>query len=330
MEYIGIGIFVMAVIAIGVVLYLKSGKQRGELSDAVIAAVNKFTKEELIKFDTSNELVIQIEMLPVEAIEDESRLVEITDSKVLAHVNNLVPGLVQAGNAVNNAAQAVQAANGEVLYRAVIPAGAKLTNSKAMKGAVRGIFHGADGIKGHADLVSVGAQKGTSVVTNTVAVAIGVGSMVVGQYYMKQINAELRVISDGVSQITDFQDNEYRSRVFSLVAHVKKIADFQTEILENDELRLSKIAQLDSLEEECTQLLGQANLILVGFARKIDLDYEAYEKALSDAQNWLLYQKSLLDILYKISELRYTLHLGTVSREQCVALLPIYTKQVSD
>lgn len=120
MEYIGSGIFVMAVIAIGVVLYLKSGKQRGELSDAVIAAVNKFTKEELIKFDTSNELVIQIEMLPVEAIEDESRLVEITDSKVLAHVNNLVPGLVQAGNAVNNAAQAVQAANGEVLYRAGI------------------------------------------------------------------------------------------------------------------------------------------------------------------------------------------------------------------
>ena len=46
-----------------------------------------------------------------------------------------------------------------------------------------------------------------------------------------------------------YGSNEYRSRVFSLVAHVKKIADFQTEILENDELRLSKIAQLDSLEE---------------------------------------------------------------------------------
>ena len=97
---------------------------------------------------------------------------------------------------------------------------------------------------------------------------MGVASMVVGQYYMTKINAELGEISDGISQIQDFQDNEYRSRVFSLVAHVKKIADFQTEILENDELRLSKIAQLDSLEEECTQLLGQANLTLAGFAKK--------------------------------------------------------------
>ena len=284
----------------------------------------------LVGEDTSNELVIQMEMLPAEAIEDETKLVEITDSKVLAHVNNLVPGLAQAGNAISNAAQAVQAANGEVLYRAIIPAGAKLTNSKAMEGAVRGIYHGADGIKGHANLVAVEAQKGIAVVANTAAAAMGVASMVVGQYYMTQINAELGGISDGISQIQDFQDNEYRSRVFSLVAHVKKIADFQTEILENDELRLSKIAQLDSLEEECTQLLGQANLTLAGFAKKTGLDYEAYEKALGNAQNWFMYQKSLLDVLYKISDLRYTLHLGAVSREQCVALLPTYTKQVSD
>lgn len=43
-----------------------------------------------------------------------------------------------------------------------------------------------------------------------------------------------------------------------------------------------------------------------------------------------MYQKALLDVLYKISDLRYTLHLGAVSREQCVALLPTYTKQVED
>lgn len=91
--------------------------------------------------------------------------------------------------------------------------------------------------------MAVEAQKGTAVVANSVAAAMGVASMVVGQYYMTQINTELGVISDGISQI----------------------ADFQTEILENDELRLSKIAQLDSLEEKCTQLLGQANLTLAGF-----------------------------------------------------------------
>ena len=332
MEYIGIGIVIAVAIAACIIIYTKFKKRDSTSSNYFVPGASKAIsgKDKLVEIHQDNELVIQMEMLPAEAINDETKLVEITDSKVLAHVNNLIPGLAQAGNAANNAAQAVQAANGEVLYRAVIPAGAKLTKSKEMESAVRGIYHGADGIKGHANLVAVEAQKGTTVVANTAAAAMGVASMVVGQYYMTQINAELAEISDGISQIQDFQDNEYRSRVFSLVAHVKKIADFQTEILENDELRLSKIAQLDSLEEECTQLLGQANLTLAGFAKKTGLDYEAYEKALGNAQNWFMYQKSLLDVLYKISDLRYTLHLGSVSREQCVALLPTYTKQVSD
>lgn len=147
---------------------------------------------------------------------------------------------------------------------------------------------------------------------------------------MTQINAELDLISKSISKISEFQDNEYRSRVFSLIAHAKTIADFQVEILENNELRLRKISQLDSLEEECTQLLGQANLTLVGYTKKKDIDYKTYERELKEAQNWYLYQKSLLDVMYKISELRYTLHLGAVSREQCVALLFVFRQQVID
>ena len=332
MEYVIIGIIIVA-IAVGIILYIKSQKKEAMTSEPRDASNTVLVKQNgtLAERHQTDEFVIQMEMLPAESIGDESRLVEITDSKVLTHVNNLVPGLAQVGNAVNNAAQAVKAANGEILYRAIIPAGAKLTDSKAMEGAVRGIYHGADGIRGHANLVAVEAQKGTAAVAaNTAAAAMGVAAMVVGQYYMTQINAELGVISDGISLIQDFQDNEYRSRAFSLVAHVKKIADFQAEILENEELRLSKISQLDSLEEECTQLLGQANLTLAGFAKKNELDYEEYEKALENAQNWFICQKSLLDVLYKISDLRYALHLGAVSREQCIALLPTYMNQVNE
>ena len=199
-----------------------------------------------------------------------------------------------------------------------------------MAGAVRGFYRGADGIQGHANFVAQQAQKGTEIVANTASAAMGVASMVVGQYYMSQINAELGVINDGISKISDFQNNEYRSRVFSLVAHIKKIADFQVEILENEELRLSKISQLDSLEEECTKLLGQANLTLVNYSEKRDLDYDSYEKELKEAQKWYMYQKSLTEVLYRISDLRYTLHLGAVSREQCVALLPTYSRQVEE
>lgn len=334
MKYVIIRICIVAVAVIVALLIYRKKKtsslegenKSNQGNDAMMV---KKTNELSQADQNLDELVIQMEMLPIEAIPDENKLVEITDSKVLAHVNNLVPGLAQAGVAGNNAVQAAKAGS-EVLYRAIIPAGAKLTDSKAMEEAVRGFYRGADGIQGHANLVAVQAQNGAAVVANTAAAAMGVASMVVGQYYMTQINAELGEISNGISKIADFQDNEFRSRVFSLVAHVKKIADFQVEILENDELRLSKIAQLDSLEEECTKLLGQVNLTLAGYAKKNDLDYETYEKELIEAQNWYMYQKALLDVLYKISDLRYTLHLGAVSREQCVALLPTYTKQVKD
>ena len=333
MEYVAIGVCLIAIIAVGVILYQRKKKEAPTESfvPSTVTIPAPASEGELIlpvQEDALHEISIHIEMLPAEVIPEGSKLAEITDSKVLAHVNQLVPNLAQAGNAVNNMVQAAQA-NGEVLYRAIIPAGTKLANSRDMAGAARGIFHGADGIRGHANLVAVEAQKGTAVVANTAAAAMGVASMVVGQYYMTQINSELEKIGNGISKVSDFQDNEYRSRVFSLVNHVKKIAAFQAEIIENDELRSSKISQLDSLEEECTKLLGQANLTLAGFANKSDLDYEAYELELHTAQNWFIYQTTLLEILCRISDLRYALHLGAVSREHCIALLPTYTHQIA-
>ena len=327
MKYIIIGVIAVLSIALSVMIFLKHKKSTIKTSSANNEITEPKKDTSLVQTNTNlPDFTIQMEMLPAEYITDENKLVEITDSKVLARVNNLVPELAKAGNVANNAVQAVKD-GGEVLYRAIIPVGAKLTDSKAMEGAVRGIYHGTDGIRGHANLIAVEAQKGTAVAANTAAAAMGVASMVVGQYYMTQINAELGRISEGISKISDFQDNEYRSKVFSLMAHVKKIADFQIEILENEELRSAKIQQLDSLEEECTQLLGQANLTLADYTEKTDIDYSTYEKELPEAQNWYMYQKSLLDILYKIAELRYTLHLGNVSKEHCASLLPLYTSQ---
>ena len=330
MEYVTIGVCIIAIVVIGAVVIFKSKiKATNSLSPSEVLTDTSSRATSMVQDTTSQEFRIQVEILPTETISDESKLIEITDSRVLARVNSLVPGLVQAGNAINNAVQAART-QGEVLYRAIIPTGAKLADSRAMEGAVRGFYHGAEGIQGHANWVAVEAQKGTTVIANTAAAAMGVASIVVGQYYMTQINSELEQIGDGIAKIADFQDNEYRSRVFSLVSHVKKIAEFQVEILENDELRLSKIVQLDSLEEECTKLLGQANLTLAGFTRKNNLDFATYEKELQEVQNWYIYQNTLLEMLHKLSDLRFALHLGVVSRAQCTALLPTYTQQVEE
>ena len=301
---------------------LENNLVNDSLQEALVDTIKECVS---IETEPTTELDIPIEMVPAESIEDETGLVEITDSKMLAQVSNLLPGLFQTGNSINNVAQIIR--NGSV-YKAIMPAGAKLAKSKDVEGAFRGMFHGASGIKGQANLVKV--KSGAAIATNSVSAVMNVSSLIVGQYYMKQINAELDVISEGIDQIQSFQDNEYRSKVFSLVAHVKRISNFQSEILENDELRISKIYQLDSLEKDCAELLGQANLALADFTNMNKLSYKEYEKVIAEVQKWYTYQKSLIEVMYKISDLRYTLHLGAVSREQCADLLSTYQEQIGD
>lgn len=130
MEYIVIGICIVAIVAIGARIFFKPKSKASAIP--TVSAPSKADEELSLSSpqgETAQDLDIQFEMLPAEVISGESSLVEITDSKVLARVNNLIPNLAQAGNAVNNAVQAVQA-QGEVLYRAIIPAGAKLTDSR--------------------------------------------------------------------------------------------------------------------------------------------------------------------------------------------------------
>jgi glutaredoxin-related protein len=324
MEYVVIGIIVVIAVALGGVLWWKGKRIKKPLEANIILKQESKLNSSILIEDDMNHLMIQLEQLPVEAISDERNLMEITDSKILARVNNLVPALFQGGNAAANAVQA----SGQVLYQAVIPAGAKLANSQDMAGAVRGIYHGVEGVSGHANLVAV--NNTANVAVNAAAAAMGVASMVVGQYYMTQINAELSEISEGITKISDFQDNEYKSKVFALVAQIQKVAKFQVNILDNNELRVSEIANLNNWEQECIQLLGQANLTIAGFSKKNNLDYDEYEKEIGEAQSWFIYQKTLMEVMSRIEELKHTLHLGTVSREQCGALLPTYSKQVQD
>ena len=168
MEYIVIGICLIAIVAIGARIFFKP-KSKATVTPTVSVSPKEDEERSLSapQGESAHDWVIQVEMLPAEAISEEGSLVEITDSKVLARVNNLIPNLVQAGNAVNNAVQAVEA-QGEVLYRAIIPAGAKLTNSREMEGAVRGFYRGADGIQGHANLVVVEVRQLRRTIHNTV------------------------------------------------------------------------------------------------------------------------------------------------------------------
>lgn len=314
-------IFITLIILIGgymIILRLKS-KSAVEVRSIVD------TNEKLaIAEDSTSDLQVQFNILPEIKEIDESRLVEITDSKLLGHVNNLLPETFKAATTVGNAVQS----STKTLYEAILPAGKQLAKSKNTEGAFRGFTMGKKGIDGSAEFLPV--NNASNVAANVASSAMGVGSMVVGQYYMTQINNELESISSDISQIMDFQNNEYKSKVFALVTKVKEMSSFQIEILENEDLRKAEISNLNRIEQQSLELLGQANLTIAAYSKNMDIDIKDYKKQLMDIQYWVVYQETLLEVLHLIANLKYALYLGAVSRDQCNSLLSTYSKQSRD
>lgn len=277
-----------------------------------------------------HELAITFDDLPALTEQEESQLVEVKDSQLLARIDNAIPGTLQAV-ANTGAVHAYQetAKSAGQLYQAIIPKGAVLDQSRAMQGAVRGSYRDmANSIKGNANWVAVDGKAANNLAAVGVAnAAMNVASMVVGQYYMSQINDQLGGINAGIEKIADFQQTEFKSKVYALVAEVQKSSTFQVETIENDELRNRELSHLKSLEHECAQLLGQANLSLQEISGKKGLDYDTYEKKIGEAESWFQYQQILLEVMYKISDLTYALNLGAISRENSYALYLPYAKQ---
>lgn len=312
MKYEIMGSFVIGTVIVLIIIILKLKKKK----KIKIEEKSSFSVEHPNEF-----MLIKPEFILEDEIKDKSKLIEIKDNKLLEHINQAIPGFVQIGNALNNIVQV----NG--MYRVIIPKGAKLSESSNMIGAFRGIFHGSDGIKGHANLIS---DNNGLIMANSLTSIMAIASMVVGQYYMAKIDKKLSDINSKLSKISSFQNNEYKAKVLSLVSSVKVISDFKTEIFEKKELLKSQIIKLDRLEEKCTELLGQANLTIINDIKKEFYKYKEYENVLESIQNWCKYQNILIKTMYEISELRYTLNCGETEKEYYKSNLLNYLKYVDD
>jgi len=271
-------------------------------------------------------ITISIERLPATTKIEETSLFEITDGTVIARISQTIPAAAEtvAKTITNKALKNVE------LYKAVIPSGATLAESKQMEGALRGFYRGAKGIKGQANLVKVDPTKisKASTMANGVANVMNVGSLVVGQYYMSEINSKIETMSKNVSKISDFQDREFKSRILSLIVRAGNISNFSSEILESDDLRNRKLNTLDDLEGEGTQLLQQVNLEIDEMIKKNKKpDYREYREKVDDFRLLLEYQQILITALEEISKLTYLLGKGENSNEMSYSMFNKYLKQ---
>lgn len=237
-----------------------------------------------------------------------------------------MPELVRVAKNTGDAIQKAQN-HGEVVYQAIIPAGEKLIKVRGKTDKYRGLIKGEKGIKEHVQLSKKTVDNTAKIAENALSSAMNVASMVVGQYYMSEINTQLELINDNISKISDFQDAEYRGKVIALITNVQTSSQFQFEIVENHEMRLQEISKLNQYETTCSELLAQANVTIEKFSKKDTTDFTGYEKDLIEIQKWYEYQQALLGILAQISELKYTYYLGQATMEYCNSIVCKYFEQ---
>lgn len=266
--------------------------------------------------------IVKVEECTALTKEEENRLVEIKDKEILSRIDGIIPKTIQiaANTAVVNSFH--KAASSGQLFQISFPSGATgtLARSKTMNGAFKGFLNGADGkITSHVDLVPMEKSVGAGLAAvNVVNAVMAVAAMVVGQYYMTQINNQLESISQEIGKIADFQKTEYESRVNAIVGRLKHCATFQVEIMEKDDLRNRELSNLEKVEDECNTLLIQANSMLRKIAASgTKTDYDSYEKKVREANYWYQFQQKLLVIMGMIGDLTYTLNLGAVTKKKC-------------
>ncbi len=153
-------------------------------------------------------------------------------------------------------------------------------------------------------------------------------AMIAIEHQITEINNKLDTINEQLNKISDFQDREFKSRILSLHTKVRDIAKFSEEILDNDDVRLRKLAVLETLESEGTQLLQQINLTIdEELAKNPTPDFEAYSLLTNDFHTLAEQQNSLIATLDIMSELTYLFERGAVSSEMCYSIFETYYNQ---
>lgn len=131
-------------------------------------------------------------------------------------------------------------------------------------------------------------------------------SMVVGQYYMNEINEKLETIQHDIDSISNFLDAQYKGKLIYIVSKIEEILENREDILTNDFSKDKRYDEISRAEENCVELLTQANVSIADLL-KDELDYKKYERNVKDIQKWSVRQQILTRLLAEIGDLRYVL-----------------------
>lgn len=301
----------------GIFDIFKKRKQNKEIGDT--------STQSLAINDADKGLEVVLESLPTTFDETQGHLVKITEPSVLARIDAVIPAASVAGTSV---AKAV-GSTGETLYKVVLKNGGQLVDSRTVAGAKRAIIMGKNGIAEHANLLEVNPSE-LGKVANVGATVFSVASIIVGQYYMQQIDSKIGAISDELKGIASTLDIQYRSQAASLIESVYNISKFQMDTIANEELRLRELDNIQELRKDCQTLLNQAEAEIETILGTEQPTYDGYVSTIKKIEKWSRYHSILVQVLAQINELDFALSMGAKTKEHCYGSFGLHAKKLDE
>jgi len=304
----------------------KKKKVTSDISKEVVPVINSEISESNSNFLS---LMPKFEILPEDVSVEQDKVHEISDKIVINRLNKLVPQIVNGYKqfADKKVIEHIKQIENKNVFQVIFPEGAKLYKSKDLPGAFRAGYSVNGQLAGQANLVPI-KNGDAKMMADTTATVMNVASMVVGQYYMSEINDKMEKMLGTLDKIADFQQMEFKARILSLISKVGKISQFNAEIIENKEIRKRTLDSLSRHEDEATELLQQVNLSIENLVSKNKSnDFEQYRDNIHEFDKLITYQQYLLSILEEIGRLVYLLNMGMTSSEYCYSSVNNYIKQ---
>ena len=256
-------------------------------------------------------------------VPDEKNIIKNEEIKnTLAAIDNVA---IKGGMIANSSKIAVELANsGRVIFSASAEDAAKMIKNSEGKylgtqvskienlltGKRKNSFTGQTQFTKESSLIdNVKKQELTNITMNA-------ASMVVGQYYMSEINDKLEEMKESIDKISAYQKDEYSSRIVSTWSKIDEITKYQDNILLNEEARKNSYNDIKKVENECTKLLGQANKAILNNTNEKDLNSKQYFKKVKTIEEWFKWQQIIQSLFLKAEDLRFILANGIEPYDQ--------------
>ena len=264
---------------------------------------------------------LSVELISNNELLNDYRLIEINDNDLISRINNIVPHVILAGK---NVKQAINLK--EPIYKVILSKGGTLTKSKEVNGAFRAFSHNGKQITENANLFKVDAKCSTQIST----AAFNVASLIVGQYYISQVNKNMNLLCDEINEIKQNYDNEYLSSVEEVVSYLKEILEYKNIFLENEEVLNREIINLNFHKSKLIKLLKESINKLKSVINDDVKDFSEYEQKIMMIEKSRKYQFILINALEKLTTLDYTFNKGVKPLALCTNSLKEHIKEIKE